>query len=173
MAYFSDLSPYAYGSDRQHRDVVHVGWLDNVHPYSKGKVADHLVKKIKALATNPTELYRGLHICELCPEEITCVPVEKSDPRHNSSRRDREGNQFYCPKECASNGEIRITVRNFFNPDDSKPNPSSSGLLATNSSLLLTKKVTYAAPVMIAHYIEAHGYLPPSEFLKALEDVPE
>jgi hypothetical protein len=28
--------------------------------------------------------------------------------------------------------------------------------------------VIYAAPLLIVHYIEEHGYLPPAEFLKAL-----
>ena len=30
--------------------------------------------------------------------------------------------------------------------------------------------VTFAAPVLIVHYIEEHGYLPPAQFLKALEE---
>ncbi len=30
----------------------------------------------------------------------------------------------------------------------------------------------YAAPAMIAHYIQAHGYLPPPEFLRAVEEWP-
>jgi hypothetical protein len=30
--------------------------------------------------------------------------------------------------------------------------------------------VIYAAPVLITHYIEAHGYQPPQEFLDALEN---
>jgi hypothetical protein len=30
--------------------------------------------------------------------------------------------------------------------------------------------VTFAAPVLIVHYIEEHGYLPPSDFLKAVEE---
>jgi hypothetical protein len=29
---------------------------------------------------------------------------------------------------------------------------------------------TFAAPVLIVHYIEEHGYLPPAEFLKAVEE---
>jgi len=29
--------------------------------------------------------------------------------------------------------------------------------------------VTYAAPALIAHYVEAHRYLPPQSFLDALE----
>jgi hypothetical protein len=28
--------------------------------------------------------------------------------------------------------------------------------------------ITYAAPILIVHYIEEHGYLPPSEFLEAI-----
>jgi hypothetical protein len=30
--------------------------------------------------------------------------------------------------------------------------------------------VTFAAPVLIVHYIEEHGYLPPDVFLKAIEE---
>jgi len=30
--------------------------------------------------------------------------------------------------------------------------------------------LTYAAPVLITHYIEEHDYLPPDEFLRAVED---
>ena len=33
-------------------------------------------------------------------------------------------------------------------------------------------EVTFAAPVLIVHYIEAHGYLPPAAFLRALEEEP-
>ena len=29
--------------------------------------------------------------------------------------------------------------------------------------------VTFAAPVLVTHYIEEHGYLPPAQFLKAIE----
>jgi len=31
--------------------------------------------------------------------------------------------------------------------------------------------VTYAAPIGIVHYIEAHSYLPPVEFLQAIDEV--
>ena len=32
--------------------------------------------------------------------------------------------------------------------------------------------VTFAAPVLIVHYIGAHLYLPPDQFLKAIEETP-
>jgi hypothetical protein len=66
MTYFPDLSPYAYGH-RSHPGVVHVGWLDGTHPYSQGTVAPVLIEKMRLLATKPLELYRGKHVCELCP----------------------------------------------------------------------------------------------------------
>jgi len=61
MAYFSDHSPYAYGHG-SHPGVVHVGWLDNIHPYPKGTVDARLIEKMKLQASNPVELYRGKHI---------------------------------------------------------------------------------------------------------------
>jgi hypothetical protein len=30
------------------------------------------------------------------------------------------------------------------------------------------EQVVYAAPLLIIHYIEEHGYLPPAEFLEAV-----
>jgi hypothetical protein len=33
--------------------------------------------------------------------------------------------------------------------------------------------ITYAAPVLIVHYIEEHGYLPPAQFLEAIDKAGE
>jgi hypothetical protein len=67
MAYFADLSHYAYGR-RSHLGVVHVGWLDNIHPFPQGPVDLRLLEKMKLLAAKPVELYRGKHLCDLCSE---------------------------------------------------------------------------------------------------------
>ena len=122
-----------------HPGVVHVGWLDDIHPFPKGSVDFRLIEKMKSLITQPVERYRGFHICELCaePPDLVKTTIPNSvvlDPN--------------CPwaqwvAQRKSNGEIRV---------------SSGG-------------VTFAAPVLIVHYIEAHGYLPPRQFLKAVEEV--
>jgi hypothetical protein len=65
VAYFPDLAPYEYGNEA-HPGVVHVGWLDGEHSFSKGIVERRLVEKLKALVASPVELYRGKHICEVC-----------------------------------------------------------------------------------------------------------
>jgi hypothetical protein len=137
MAYFPDLSPYAYGS-YSHPGVVHIGWLDNIHPFPKGKVSDHLLEKMRKLAKKPTELYRGVHVCELCctPAGLYPAPKDWTDEHRLA--------WWEWSKPRSSNGEIRITAGS----------------------------VTFAAPVLITHYIKEHGYLPPPEFLKALEEAP-
>jgi hypothetical protein len=72
-----------------------------------------------------------------------------------------------------SNGEIRITVRTFPEADEVEASATLLPTRATESGAILYRQITYAAPVLIVHYIEAHGYLPPTEFMKALEAVPE
>jgi hypothetical protein len=131
MAYFSDLSPYRYEGAQE--GVLHVGWLDGVHPFSKGEVARHLIQKMIELAKNPTELYRGLHLCEVCKRPSELQPFSKELAAREAWWR--------WMKPRSSNGEIRVTGNG----------------------------VIYAAPVLITHYIEAHGYLPPTEFLNAIE----
>jgi hypothetical protein len=126
MAYFPDLSPYAYSHHAQ-PGVVHVGWLDGVHEYPKGKVPEHLVAEMARLSMSPTELYRGFHVCELCRV-----------PKNLKQAGDKAWWEWARPR--ASNGEIRVR----------------------------RGEVTYAAPVLIVHYIEEHGYLPPQEYLQAI-----
>lgn len=130
MSYYVDMSPYEYGS-RTQPGVVHVGWLDGEHPYSRGVVPSELLDKMMELAKAPVELYRGFHACEICewPPEEGAVD-DHAFLKWSESRR--------------SNGEIRVTANG----------------------------VTYAAPILITHYIEQHSYLPPEAFLKAVEAWP-
>lgn len=136
MTYFCDLSPYAYGRS-SHHGVVHVGWLDNVHPYPRGTVDSRLIEKMRLLASKPVELYRGKHICELCvapPDLIKAtLPNKCIDPNCSWYR---------WIHQRSSNGEIRV--------------PGEG--------------IVFAAPVLIVHYIEAHNYLPPPRFLKAVDE---
>jgi hypothetical protein len=132
MAYFPDLSPYAYGHDA-HPGVVHVGWLDNVHHFTHGTVETRLIGKMMLLAAKPVETYCGLHVCELCVKPPNLIT-------------DTGGTNLGVWSEWANQrsgtGEIRVSHRG----------------------------ITFAAPVLIVHYIEEHGYLPPSVFLKAVEE---
>jgi hypothetical protein len=137
VTYFPDYSPYAYGHG-SHPGVVHVGCLDNVHSYSKGAVDARLIEKMKFLVSKPVELYRGIHICELCAEPPDLVKTNLPNPvviDPNCARA-------RWVAQRSSNGEIRV---------------SREGII-------------FAGPVLIVHYIEAHNYLPPTEFLKTVEE---
>ena len=138
VAYFPDLAPYAYGRG-VHPGVVHVGWLDGVHPFPKGAVDRHLIEKMKLLAAKPVELYRGRHVCEVCTVPADVVKAFVPD---RGKLVDPKCSWMHWAEQRWSNGEIRVT--------------DEGG-------------VTFAAPVLIVHYIEEHGYLPPAQFLKAVE----
>ena len=139
MAYFPDLSSYAYGHG-SHPGVVHVSWLDNVHPYPKGDVDAGLIEELKLLASKPVELYRGKHICELCIEPTDIVKTYMP----NGIIIDLTVSWARWIGERSSNGEIRVS----------------------------REGITFAAPVLIIHNIEVYHYLPPSQFLQAVEEAP-
>jgi len=143
VTYFPDLSPYSYSG--AHPGVVNVGWLDGVHPFPKGSVEARLVKKMSLMAANPVYPYFGRHLCEICvapPDVVLTYTYFESDGALNGLEMiDPECSwaKWQVPRE--GNGEIRV---------------AGFG-------------VTFAAPVLIVHYIEEHGYLPPSEFLEAID----
>ena len=139
MAYFPDLAPYAYGHG-VHPGVVHVAWLDNIHPFRKGLVDHRLVEKMRLLIAKPVELYRGKHICELCAEPADVV---KTFVPNMGKLINPNCSWLQWAAQRSGNGEIRVAGQG----------------------------VTFAAPVLVVHYIEEHSYLPPGEFLKALEDI--
>jgi hypothetical protein len=105
MAYFPDLSPYAYGH-YQHPGVLHVGWLDGAHPYPKGPVAPDLIAKMKLLATKPVELYRGKHLCEICVEP---TGITKTFVPDKGKLIDPTCSWMKWASERMGNGEIRVT----------------------------------------------------------------
>jgi hypothetical protein len=141
MAYFQDLSPYAYGH-RGHPAVVHVGWLDSTHPFRKGAVESRLIEKMKLLSRTPVELYRGKHFCDLCTEPPNLEKTFTSKAPGLVRYIDPNCSWARWMDQRSSNGEIRVRYG----------------------------ELTFAAPLLIVHYIEEHGYLPPAEFLKAIEE---
>ena len=80
MAYFADLSPYAYGGEPQ-PGVVHVGWLDAEHLIPRGPLPPGVLERLRALAKNPVELYRGLHHCERCCD-LDCTGLSSEEILH-------------------------------------------------------------------------------------------
>ena len=129
MAWYPDLSPYEYMSGQP--SMVNVGWLERDRPYATGSVPPEFLPKLQQLASEPANLCRGFHVCDLCeqPSSATATAAISAD-------------QFYTWSEGRrGNGEVRVQSR--------------AGLV-------------YAAPALVAHYVELHGYCPPNEFIQAV-----
>jgi hypothetical protein len=96
---------------------------------SSRNTASILPKRLAELVKSPVNLYRGLHLCEFCPEPPTVLSpggIKMMNP----------------PPGTAGNGEIRVA--------------------ALDGNI-------YVAPVLIYHYVTAHGYVPPREFVDAVD----
>jgi hypothetical protein len=118
--YFPDLTPYAYGRAEPQTNVLNVGWLSADHAFPTGDADDRLVDALRQLTKSPLNLFRGVHLCEFCPDQRT-----------------PGGRQLMG---TAGNGEIRVA--------------GAGGVI-------------YVAPVLVLHYVVAHGYRPPQAFVDA------
>jgi hypothetical protein len=138
VAYFADLTPYAYGhfdhdtiwyewgklDYRPRYERRNVGWLDPSQPFARGPVPDWFADALLDVIRNPcVNLSRGVHPCEFCPPgtDITTYP------RPGQTWQDVD--------------EIR--------------EPATPGVM-------------FAAPTQVWHYVTAHEYRPPTEFVEAV-----
>lgn len=99
MAYFEDLSPYAYGRAEPDQFILNIGWLSYENTYQTGTVDKKKLDKLRILVSEPINLSRGLYECEFCPPSI----YEKVDG-HFVGKKTRS-----CP---SGNGEIRVKGKN-------------------------------------------------------------
>lgn len=126
MAYFPDLSEYAYSMYDERAfgrlPILNVGWMEQPHPLPTGAVPAGFREKLTTFCARErlVHLTQGVQACDLCTGPLV------------GSRRP------------FGNGEIRV----------------------------LGKGVVYAAPTLIGHYVAAHGYRPPGEFIQAVLEGP-
>lgn len=60
MAYYKDLTPYEYGECYNDK-TVNIGWIDDVHPYSKGKITDEFIFFLWEYIKYPINRTRGVY----------------------------------------------------------------------------------------------------------------
>jgi hypothetical protein len=68
MAYFPDLSPYAFRPFQVEVDpnLLNVGWLSRWRPFSEGSVDGDLLDTLLRLCRTPVNRTRGYHSCPFC-----------------------------------------------------------------------------------------------------------
>lgn len=65
MTYFPDLSPYCYAGEREEK-TVNIGWISPEHSFTKGKVPQEVISRLKEICKQPVVLSFGFHECEFC-----------------------------------------------------------------------------------------------------------
>jgi hypothetical protein len=194
--YFPDLTPYEYGPTEPQPNVLNVGWLSVAQAFPVGIPDKRLVPALERLIASPVNLYRGWHFCEFCQDpaktgspaglshmekrEAQSTLVKNTFKKRRSTfavrfrfvldpilllvsaaqahHRLRHGRDSAFPyaKALGSPGRIHIL--------DPAARTMGNGEIRVTSAA----GITYVAPVLVLHYVVAHGYLPPQEFIDAV-----
>lgn len=156
--HFTDLEPcfYAPGpldADAWSVPLRAVGWLEDPHPFSVGVAPDGLLPKLKTLVDQTRRelshhMFRGFEVCSIC-EAQGHVPliVDVSEPGRRNRADASQENLF-----MTGDPNVYWSQENLIIPGDGE---------------------VFAAPGGIVHYIEKHGYLPPSTFITAVFKCPD
>ena len=70
MTFYRDLTPYEYADAEPQPDVLNVGWLSREQSFPRTVPDGRFVDILRRLVANPTNLFRGWHVCELCPPQL-------------------------------------------------------------------------------------------------------
>jgi len=149
MTWYADLGSIDYFRGSTATSWRAVGWLGEGHPYSQGEVSAPFFERLCALLLDPWQpaMFLGPHRCDLCPWEVTPGP----DPGSTFSPLERRRRVLGVRKahEAISFGEQSVEM-------------------GTNNLWVPGEGCVYVAPSLIAHYIRAHRYAPPPEFVGAI-----
>ncbi len=157
--YYPDLTCYRIDSvDNQisivYPTLINIGWLSSRFNYEKGDIPNTLIQKLKEI------LFIHLKNSEDQKKEI--FDQDKAIIVHENFTR---GSAHEC-EFCQENKKIFVEPSGleYYSGND-------LFLLGRNEIIIpgLEKNRFYVLPTMIYHYILAHQYKPPQEFLDALE----
>ena len=150
MTYFPDLGPLTYFQDEL-GPLSAVGWLGLGHDFPRRPVPPQFFERLFLLLIEPWErvFFMGSHDCELCTGAHFDALLLARD--HEALKAIRERRNEWMRLEVGDR-RIRMGHSNLFVPGEG---------------------CIYGAPSMIAHYIQAHGYGPPEEFINAVLRCPD
>lgn len=135
--YFEDLSAYRYGLSQPLDEVQNVGWLCRGTDYKIGGVMPGFIDALKRWASYAEVNQMRGH--QLCT--LCPAPASAGSDPVSLLKRDVQMSTMWSG-ETLWLGASEIWI------------PNGQGGV-------------YAAPSLIIHYVEAHHYLPPSEFIEA------
>ncbi|WP_017327077.1 hypothetical protein [Synechococcus sp. PCC 7336] len=157
--YYPDLSCYrveeSEGIAEVYPEVKNIGWLWEGIPFPKGSISPHLVQKLK---------------------EMLFLDLKNDEDKKNKAFYENKAiliHQMYIRGRphlcniCQNRKEIWIEPNGLKYYSGTK-----SKLLGHNEICIpsLKEREFYVFPTMLYHYICVHNYLPPKEFLDALNE---
>jgi len=147
MAIYADLGPIDYFRSATSSWRA-VGWLGEGHPFRQGEVSGAFFDRLCTLLLSPWQRFGflGFHGCDLCPDDLP-RGLDGAEIREVLRRRFREQNTM----QVGAN-ELLMGCKNLWVP--------GTGCV-------------YVAPSLIAHYVRAHRYAPPEEFIDAVLRCPD
>jgi len=153
VAYFADLTFYTYFGGLE-TTAKNVGWLQRGHAFPTATPSGETLDLLWRFCSSPVMMMRGVHCCDLCDA-----------PQASHAERDGE-------KLLLGHAEIRVfsAESNIAGLRKALEETQSGGLIFLQRSPAAFS--IYAAPTLIYHYVEAHHYKPPEEFLRALREGP-
>ena len=146
--YYEDLKPYIVGEKYFNPKTLNVGWLDKSVKFPTGKMPRHLIDKLLYLTLFDLDQSVSVNLVGYSKHPKNIIV-------HHGHIR---GNPFVCP--FCDGKEISIVDQN------ARVMHLGGGEMRIPAP---NKSVRYAFPTMLYHYITEHDYLPPEEFLDALQ----
>jgi len=169
MSHYEDLSPCRYFShfDPLAERLKAVGWLASGHSYRRGVVPSEDFHQLLKLLEEPWQPWflMGYHECEFCPRRpLEVTPEERAKGERITRWRTPSGVEIV---------QIRTPETEAFDQRHRLERDGLAVRFGAANLFLPADGFIYVAPSMIAHYIDAHGYDPPSCFWEAVRNCPE
>jgi len=179
MAYYADLSKHS-----SHSKALKVGWLDGTQPFETTRPAKWLIEKLWTFCKCSLLHSGGFHECNLfcCPGPARKAknllyhgPKKSTLPSDVKLRKYLEEGRFSADVQQKFTWFLKVLNRKYIRVIvGTSPNRFDPPLPLGSAQIFVfgERGKIYVAPNMIYHYVTAHRYKPPEEFICALKHGP-
>jgi hypothetical protein len=156
MTYFPDLGALTYFGDHL-GPLTAVGWLDGGHDFTRREVTPAFFERLFDFLLDPWQPvgFLGSHACDFC----------WADPARAELRAALRSTKDPAP--------LRAALARMNRPWARLTMGGRTIQMGNNNVFVPGEGCVYSAPSMVAHYIDAHGYGPPDEFIAAVLRCPD
>ena len=194
MAYFPDLAEYRYCRDLARPHTLNVGWLDGAHRFPTERPPRWLIEKLWAYSQVAIAQMRGIHDCNLAkcagpferrktfrflgPDRPLTLDDFRGTPFGDywSKHKEEFQRRVELARQELPENVVVLPERKFINVLYAKwgrgPRVPRLYLGSAEIRVFGPRGKIYAAPNLLFHYVTAHHYKPPVEFLQALALAP-